>query len=91
MNAQTKLSTKGQVVLPTDVRESLGLVPGQSFNVRVEGRRIILEETQLAKKGSFFDLIGPSPYKGPPMSVEDMDAGIAKAVATRNRRSLGKA
>jgi AbrB family looped-hinge helix DNA binding protein len=91
MNAQTKLSTKGQMVVPAEVRAALGLEAGDVLDVRVERGEMIVRRTRPAKKGSFFGLIGPSPYKGPPMSVEDMDAGIAKAVATRNRRSLGKA
>jgi AbrB family looped-hinge helix DNA binding protein len=79
------------MVVPAEVRAALGFEPGDVLDVRVERDEMIVRRTRPAKKGSFFDLIGPSPYKGPPASVEDMDAGIAKAVALRNRRSLGKA
>ncbi|HWZ55614.1 MAG TPA: AbrB/MazE/SpoVT family DNA-binding domain-containing protein [Verrucomicrobiae bacterium] len=39
---RTKVSTKGQVVLPSRVRHRLGLQPGDSLGVELEGGRIIL-------------------------------------------------
>jgi AbrB family looped-hinge helix DNA binding protein len=38
----TKISTKGQVVLPISVRRRLGLQPGDSLDVNAEGERIVL-------------------------------------------------
>ena len=38
----TKLSSKGQVVLPQAVRRKLGLLAGESLSVKVEGGRIVL-------------------------------------------------
>jgi AbrB family looped-hinge helix DNA binding protein len=38
----TKVSTKGQVVLPSQVRNRLGLQPGDPLDVQVEGERIVL-------------------------------------------------
>lgn len=39
---QTKLSTKGQVVLPSRIRNKLGLRPGDLLDASVEGGRIVL-------------------------------------------------
>jgi len=39
---QTRLSTKGQVVLPGPVRRRLGLRAGDPLDVEVEGSRIVL-------------------------------------------------
>ncbi len=39
----TRLSSKGQVVIPKQVREQLGLEPGTRLRVHVDGRRIVLE------------------------------------------------
>ena len=39
----TRLSSKGQVVIPKQVREELGLEPGTRFHVRVDEGRIVLE------------------------------------------------
>jgi AbrB family looped-hinge helix DNA binding protein len=39
---QTKVSTKGQVVVPHRIRRQLDLRPGDSLEARVEGRSIVL-------------------------------------------------
>jgi AbrB family looped-hinge helix DNA binding protein len=39
---QTRLSTKGQVVLPSRIRNKLGLRPGDPLDASVEGSRIVL-------------------------------------------------
>ena len=39
---QTKVSTKGQVVLPAPVRRKLGLRPGDPLEVTAEAGRIVL-------------------------------------------------
>ncbi len=39
---QTKLSTKGQVVLPGPLRRRLGLRPGDPLDANIEGGRIVL-------------------------------------------------
>ncbi len=38
----TKISTKGQVVVPCAIRRRLGLQPGDSLDVKAEGDRIVL-------------------------------------------------
>jgi len=39
---ETKISTKGQVVLPGPIRRKLGLRTGDRLDLRVEGGRIVL-------------------------------------------------
>lgn len=39
---QTKISTKGQVVLPGPIRRRLGLQAGDPLDARVEGQNIVL-------------------------------------------------
>lgn len=39
---ETKISTKGQVVLPRPVREKLGLRPGDALDVKMAGDAIVL-------------------------------------------------
>ncbi len=48
-----RLSSKGQLVIPSEVRKSLGLKPGDRFDVRLENDEIILtpvnQSTALAR------------------------------------------
>jgi len=39
---ETKLSTKGQIVLPGAIRRRLGLQPGDSVDAKVQAGRIVL-------------------------------------------------
>jgi AbrB family looped-hinge helix DNA binding protein len=40
---KVKTSSKGQVVIPREIREKLGIKPGTILNVKAEDRRVILE------------------------------------------------
>ena len=46
---RTKLSTKGQVVLPRQIRTRLGLRPGDNLDVEVEGDHILLRPPKAPK------------------------------------------
>jgi AbrB family looped-hinge helix DNA binding protein len=39
---ETKVSTKGQVVVPQRIRRQLDLRPGDTLEARIEGQRIVL-------------------------------------------------
>ncbi len=47
---QTRVSTKGQVVLPSPVRRKLGLQPGDPLDVNIESGRIVLTPRVRARK-----------------------------------------
>jgi AbrB family looped-hinge helix DNA binding protein len=46
----TKLSTKGQVVLPSSIREKLGLQAGDHLEAEVRGGRVILTPRKRRKQ-----------------------------------------
>ena len=80
MNAKTTMSAKGQVVIPKDVREELGLHPGQALDVvKMNGGVFLRPVTQ--KSGRSFDEIlreirSLYKHEGPPVSIEEMNAAV---------------
>lgn len=47
MIAATKMSTKGQIVIPKQLREKLGLQPGDPLAMAVDGNRLVLRKITL--------------------------------------------
>lgn len=53
------VSSKGQMVIPAQIRESLGIEPGTRIAIRQEGMRLVLEpQTQEAKFRLIDELCG---------------------------------
>jgi AbrB family looped-hinge helix DNA binding protein len=43
LNRITTVSTKGQLVIPADMRDKLGIEPGARISISLEGKRLVLE------------------------------------------------
>lgn len=89
---KTRLSTKGQVILPKAIRESLGWEAGARLVVEKRSDGVMLREeraTPLFPPTRIEDVRGMLKYTGPPISIEDMKRGVAEAAAERYARSLG--
>jgi AbrB family looped-hinge helix DNA binding protein len=55
--ATTKLSSKGQVVIPEEIRKKLGLEPGAQFVVLGEGDVVILKMIQPPSMSEFDQIL----------------------------------
>ena len=55
--ATTKLSSKGQVVIPEEIRTRLGLEPGAQFVVVGEGDVVVLKALEAPKLSDFKALL----------------------------------
>jgi antitoxin PrlF len=77
MDATAKVTSKGQLKLPTIAREALGIRAGDEVVFRVEGRRVVL-----ARLPSFLELAGT--FKVPSAKRNIVwDEVIRRARATR--------
>lgn len=83
--ARATLTSKGQITIPAEVREQLGLKPGVKFECYVdrEGRVVLVPLTVKLE-----DLIGILPYSGPPKTIEEINEGIVQAAVDRATRGL---
>ena len=68
-----RLSSKGQVVIPVDVRKRLGLTQGSVLRFVLDDDSVRL----LASAGDVRRLKGRLPLPAAPVSVADMNAAIA--------------
>ena len=64
----TTVSSKGQLVIPAQIRESLGIEPGTRVAIRQEGTRLILEPLTLKAKLRLIDELCGSTAGGPSMT-----------------------
>jgi AbrB family looped-hinge helix DNA binding protein len=80
MGSETSLSAKGQVVIPKDVRDALGLRVGARFDVHTVGPDIIFRPKGKQTKRSSEEILAEVrtrfPYKGPPVSIDEMNETI---------------
>ena len=75
------VSSKGQVVIPSDVRRKLGLTQGSVLRFVVDGDSVRL----FAAGGDIRKLEGRLPAPASPVSVEDMNHTIAERRARVGR------
>ena len=77
--ATTKLSSKGQVVIPEEIRSRLGLRPGDQFVVVGQGDVIVLKTLETPSMSQFNTLIGKAREAAESAGLKPGD--IAEAVA----------
>jgi AbrB family looped-hinge helix DNA binding protein len=79
----TRLSSKGQVILPKSIRSAHHWEPGVEFMVEDMANGVLLRPVKPFQQTRLEDVIGCTGYKGPARTVEDMDAAIAAAVSAQ--------
>lgn len=82
----TRLSTKGQVILPKSIRDARSWKAGTEFTVEETKDGVLLRPARPFPRTSLDDIAGCLKYKGKPATLEDMDAAIAREVKRRHDR-----
>ena len=78
--ATTKLSSKGQVVIPEDIREQLHLKEGEQFVVIGQGDAVILKAITPPSMDEFKDLLkeARASAKKAKLNPSDVEAAVKK-------------
>lgn len=79
----TRLSSKGQVVLPKAVREACGWQPGTELVVELTADGVTLRTRKPFPASRHEQVFGRLRHVGPPVSLEEMDAAVARRFAAR--------
>ncbi|MGH7782175.1 MAG: AbrB/MazE/SpoVT family DNA-binding domain-containing protein [Candidatus Binataceae bacterium] len=84
--ASTRLSSKGQVILPKSVRDAHRWGPGTEFIVESMGDGVILRPAKPFPPSRIEDVAGCLHYARKPKSQRQMDAAIDAEVKARRGR-----
>ena len=82
----TKLSSKGQVILPASIRTAKQWHAGVEFAVESTTEGVLLKPLRPHATTTLTDVIGCTGYKGKAHSVADMDAAITAELKLRHAR-----
>ncbi len=89
MTVHTRISSKGQVVIPKRIRDRLGLRPGTDLEIVEQGRNLLLRtvtaDAQPLDWAAFRALVPP--YRGRPKTIEEISSvseGALRAYYQKN-------
>jgi AbrB family looped-hinge helix DNA binding protein len=82
-SASTRLSAKGQVVIPKSVRDANGWRPGLELLVEVTDGGVILRPRALKRARDVEGLLGCTGYTGRRRSLAEMQAAVVREAKTR--------
>ena len=83
--ATTKMSSKGQVVIPEDIRKSLDLKPGSQFVVVGENDIVILKSITTPSMKNFDNMIKKARIqaRSAGMKKSDINSAVKKARSSK--------
>lgn len=84
--ATTKISSKGQIVLPLAIRTRRRWQPGTTLTVEETPEGVLLRPEKPFPPTTFEEVQGILRYKGKPKTLKEMDEAIAIGVRDRHAR-----
>jgi AbrB family looped-hinge helix DNA binding protein len=79
----TRLSTKGQLIIPKEIRERHGWTAGMELTVEDHGNSVVLRRAEDLPVTTLEDLVGCAGYRGPSRSLKEMEDAIARGARER--------
>jgi AbrB family looped-hinge helix DNA binding protein len=84
----TRLSSKGQVILPKSVRDAQHWTQGTEFSIESVGDGVLLRSLKAVAHSRLEDVAGCLPVTGRARTTAEMDAAIVAEV--RRRHDCGR-
>ena len=84
----TRLSTKGQLILPKAIRQARKWSAGTRLTVEDTPSGVLIKAAPLFAPTTIEEVAGSLKWEGPPITIEQMDAAIGEE--TRKRRARGR-
>jgi AbrB family looped-hinge helix DNA binding protein len=78
--AKTRLSSKGQVIIPKVVRDRQGWQPGDELEVEDRGDLVVLRRPKPFPPTTFEEVRGCLKHDGPPATIKEMDEAVAEHI-----------
>jgi AbrB family looped-hinge helix DNA binding protein len=72
----TKISTKGQVILPSAIRQRRAWSAGTRLVVEETADGVLLKPAPAFAETQSKDVFASLPYKGKPKTLQEMEAGL---------------
>jgi AbrB family looped-hinge helix DNA binding protein len=82
----TRLSTKGQIILPKNIRTSRAWGPGTEFTVEETAEGVLLRPADLFSETSLDQVVGCLRSRGKAKTLAQMDRAIEREVIRRHGR-----
>jgi AbrB family looped-hinge helix DNA binding protein len=83
--ATATMTSKGQLTVPKEIRDQLGLKPGDKIELVPSGNdQVVMRKRRTIE---LKDLFGTLPAGSVPRSLEEIDDAIAEEILEKDRRS----
>ena len=82
----TRLSSKGQLILPKALRDAHDWQAGTEFAIEELDDGVLLRPVKPFAPATVRDVLGSAGYKGPRRSLDDMEQAIVLGVKERRDR-----
>jgi AbrB family looped-hinge helix DNA binding protein len=76
--ATTRMSSKGQVIIPKAVRDRHGWTTGLELEVEDRGDAVVLRRAKPFPPTTIEEVYGCLKYDGPPLTIEQMDEAVER-------------
>jgi AbrB family looped-hinge helix DNA binding protein len=77
--ARTRLSSKGQVIIPKAVRDRHGWRPGLELDLEDQADAVVLRRAKPFPATTIEEVYGSLKYEGPPATIEEMDEAVGES------------